>query len=60
MQDASYSLDGDGNVIVGLPPPKEGRWITARSYRLLESLVSTCLKVGRLVTTRDIFTILYR
>ncbi|TDL27145.1 hypothetical protein BD410DRAFT_836216 [Rickenella mellea] len=32
VAEASYSLDGDNNVIVGLPPPKSGFWITARSY----------------------------
>jgi hypothetical protein len=58
LQDASYSLDGDGNVIVGLPPPKDGNWMTARNYRLVESLVDTCMKVivnPVLITRTDLF-----
>ncbi|KAH9977429.1 hypothetical protein BJV74DRAFT_888489 [Russula compacta] len=34
---ATYSIDSDNNIIVGLPLPREG-WVTARSYCLEESL----------------------
>ncbi|KAI0265498.1 hypothetical protein BGY98DRAFT_939525 [Russula aff. rugulosa BPL654] len=39
---ATYSIDSDNNVIVGLPPPREG-WVTARSYCLEESLSDRAL-----------------
>ncbi|KAI0255628.1 hypothetical protein BJV78DRAFT_1279363 [Lactifluus subvellereus] len=40
---ATYSIDSDNNVIVGLPPPREG-WLTARSYGLEESLAERALQ----------------
>ncbi|KAH9958780.1 hypothetical protein BC827DRAFT_551513 [Russula dissimulans] len=40
---ATYSVDSDNNVIVGLPPPREG-WVTARSYGLEESLAERALQ----------------
>lgn len=43
-QHATYSIDSDNNVIVGLPPPREG-WVTARSYCLEESLAERALQV---------------
>jgi hypothetical protein len=43
-QHATYSIDSDNNVIVGLPPPREG-WVTARSYCLEESLADRALHV---------------
>jgi hypothetical protein len=43
-QHATYSIDNDNNVIVGLPPPREG-WVTARSYGLEESLAERALQV---------------
>ena len=45
FQHATYSVDSDNNVIVGLPPPREG-WVTARSYCLEESLAERALQVG--------------
>jgi hypothetical protein len=45
-QDASYALDADHNVVVGLPPPKEGNWFRVRNYGLTESLLGIALKVG--------------
>jgi hypothetical protein len=43
-QHATYSIDSDNNIIVGLPPPREG-WVTARSYCLEESLAGRVLQV---------------
>ena len=43
-QHATYSIDNDNNVIVGLPPVREG-WVTARSYCLEESLADRALHV---------------
>ncbi|KAI0295110.1 hypothetical protein B0F90DRAFT_1670229 [Multifurca ochricompacta] len=40
---ATYSIDNDNNVIVGLPPPREG-WVTGRSYGLEESLAERALQ----------------
>ncbi|KAF8266686.1 hypothetical protein EI94DRAFT_1786796 [Lactarius quietus] len=40
---ATYSVDSDNNVVVGLPAPREG-WITARSYCLEESLADRVLQ----------------
>jgi len=41
---ATYSVDSDNNVVVGLPPLREG-WVTARSYCLEESLADRALHV---------------
>jgi hypothetical protein len=49
-QHATYSIDSDNNIIVGLPPPREG-WVTARSYCLEESLAERALHV-RLMSLR--------
>lgn len=40
---ATYSVDSDNNVVVGLPAPREG-WVTARSYGLEESLAGRALQ----------------
>ncbi|KAI9451413.1 hypothetical protein BJY52DRAFT_1419138 [Lactarius psammicola] len=40
---ATYSIDSDNNVVVGLPAPREG-WVTARSYGLEESLADRALQ----------------
>ncbi|KAH9017393.1 hypothetical protein EDB85DRAFT_2294882 [Lactarius pseudohatsudake] len=40
---ATYSVDSDNNVIVGLPALREG-WVTARSYGLEESLAGRVLQ----------------
>jgi hypothetical protein len=40
---ATYSVDSDNNVVVGLPAPRDG-WITARSYCLEESLADRALQ----------------
>jgi len=44
-QGATYTVDEDNRVVLGLPPPKDGKWLTARSYNLTESLVDRALKV---------------
>lgn len=44
-QDASYTLNADHAVVVGLPPPTEGTWYRARNYGLTESLLGIALKV---------------
>ncbi|KAI0310774.1 hypothetical protein OF83DRAFT_1178204 [Amylostereum chailletii] len=43
IEDATYTVDDDNNVVLGLPLPKDG-WITARSYNICESLVDRALK----------------
>ncbi|KAI9435458.1 hypothetical protein H4582DRAFT_2079564 [Lactarius indigo] len=40
---ATYSIDSDNNIVVGLPAPREG-WVTARSYGLEESLADRALQ----------------
>ncbi|KAH9018940.1 hypothetical protein EDB84DRAFT_1566241 [Lactarius hengduanensis] len=40
---ATYSIDSDNNIVVGLPAPREG-WVTARSYGLEESLAGRVLQ----------------
>ncbi|KAI9509001.1 hypothetical protein F5148DRAFT_1283415 [Russula earlei] len=40
---ATYSLDSDNNIIVGLPQPRDG-WVTARNYGLEESLGDRALQ----------------
>ncbi|KAH9054778.1 hypothetical protein EDB87DRAFT_1688903 [Lactarius vividus] len=42
---ATYSINSDNNIVVGLPAPREG-WVTARSYGLEESLVDRALQTS--------------
>jgi hypothetical protein len=53
-QHATYSIDSDNNVIVGLPPPRDG-WVTARSYCLEESLAERALHVRPVSSRFDCF-----
>ena len=53
-QEATYSIDGDRNVIIGLPPPRNNNSITVRNYRLTESLVDAALKVSSFEMNRRI------
>ncbi|ETW79605.1 hypothetical protein HETIRDRAFT_445465 [Heterobasidion irregulare TC 32-1] len=39
QQNASFSISEDKNIVLGLPPPKEGTWLSFRSYSLTETLV---------------------
>ncbi|KAI0061298.1 hypothetical protein BV25DRAFT_1857529 [Artomyces pyxidatus] len=43
IEGATYTVDSDNNVVLGLPTPKDG-WMTARSYNLAESLVDRAMK----------------
>ena len=45
QQNASFSISEDKNIVIGLPPPKEGTWLSFRSYSLTETLVDCTLKV---------------
>ncbi|KII83852.1 hypothetical protein PLICRDRAFT_444120 [Plicaturopsis crispa FD-325 SS-3] len=45
VQDARFRIDGEKNLILGLPPPKEGQWHTYRNYNLTYSLVNACLNL---------------
>jgi hypothetical protein len=44
-QNASYRLDAEHSVVVGLPIPREGTWATWRSYGLTETLLGVALKM---------------
>src|SRR5258707_13663228 len=57
-QHATYSTDRDNNVIVGLPPPREG-WVTARSYGLEESLAERALHVRLMSSCFDLLPELF-
>ncbi|KLO11649.1 hypothetical protein SCHPADRAFT_461161 [Schizopora paradoxa] len=43
VSEASYSLDSDGNVMVGLPPPKNSNSVTIYAYGLTDSLLKNTL-----------------
>ncbi|VDB88484.1 unnamed protein product [Peniophora sp. CBMAI 1063] len=43
VEGATYTVDNDNKVLMGLAPPKDG-WHTFRSYNLCESLVDRALK----------------
>ncbi|KZV65276.1 hypothetical protein PENSPDRAFT_655938 [Peniophora sp. CONT] len=43
VEGATYTVDSNNNVLMGLAPPKDG-WHTFRSYNLCESLVDRALK----------------
>jgi hypothetical protein len=45
VENASYRLDAEHSVVVGLPPPREGTWVTWRSYGLTDTLLGVALKM---------------
>ncbi|THH17030.1 hypothetical protein EW146_g3702 [Bondarzewia mesenterica] len=49
IEDATYTVGSEKDVILGLPPPKPGSWHTYRSYNLTESLVDRAMKVGEIL-----------
>ncbi|KAF8662745.1 hypothetical protein AX16_001103 [Volvariella volvacea WC 439] len=42
---ATFRVDGSNKLIMGLPPPDTGNWVTARNYGLTESLRGSVLKL---------------
>ncbi|EIM84507.1 uncharacterized protein STEHIDRAFT_148524 [Stereum hirsutum FP-91666 SS1] len=43
LEEATYAVDAENKLVLGLPPRKEGIWSTARSYNLTESLAKPVL-----------------
>ncbi|KAK0451105.1 hypothetical protein EV421DRAFT_1212283 [Armillaria borealis] len=44
IESVAFAADGGKNLIMGLPPPKEGTWVTARNYSLADTIGSTAMK----------------
>ncbi|KAK0463880.1 uncharacterized protein EV420DRAFT_1476524 [Desarmillaria tabescens] len=44
IESVAFTADGGKNLIMGLPPPKEGTWVTARNYSLADTIGSAALK----------------
>ncbi|KAF9219368.1 hypothetical protein BS17DRAFT_789562 [Gyrodon lividus] len=52
-----YRVDSQKTLVVGLPPPREGQWCTARNYGLAHTLFDACLHMlpnkGRVTSSCD-------
>ncbi|KAK0228791.1 hypothetical protein IW262DRAFT_1293500 [Armillaria fumosa] len=44
IESVAFAADGGKNLIMGLPPPKEGTWVTARNYSLADTIGSAAMK----------------
>ncbi|KAI0028953.1 hypothetical protein K488DRAFT_57492, partial [Vararia minispora EC-137] len=44
VESATYTIDSDNNVLMGIVPPKEG-WVVFRSWNLCETLSDSAMKV---------------
>ncbi|KAK0239902.1 hypothetical protein EDD85DRAFT_949762 [Armillaria nabsnona] len=44
IESVAFTADGGKNLIMGLPPPKEGTWVTARNYSLADTIGSAAMK----------------
>ncbi|KAH7921126.1 hypothetical protein BV22DRAFT_1132533 [Leucogyrophana mollusca] len=42
---SSFRVDSAKTLVVGLPPPREGKWYSARNYGLAHSLFNACLNM---------------
>ncbi|KAG9311060.1 hypothetical protein JVU11DRAFT_8964 [Chiua virens] len=45
LQVAGFRVDSHKTLVVGLPPPREGKWYSARNYGLAHTLLSACLRM---------------
>ncbi|KAG8215241.1 hypothetical protein J3R82DRAFT_8789 [Butyriboletus roseoflavus] len=54
---AGFRVDSQKTLVVGLPPPREGTWYSARNYGLSSTLLGACLKMlpnqGRITYSYD-------
>lgn len=57
MEASSFRVDSIKTLVVGLPPPREGEWYTARNYGLAHTLLDACLRMlpnnGRVTYSYD-------
>ncbi|KAA1467028.1 hypothetical protein DENSPDRAFT_868817 [Dentipellis sp. KUC8613] len=44
LEHATFTVDSENNVLLGLPKPREGNWVTFRSYNLIETIVDRVIK----------------
>ncbi|KAG7448050.1 uncharacterized protein BT62DRAFT_1074567 [Guyanagaster necrorhizus] len=44
IESVAFVADGGKNLIMGLPLPKEGTWVTARNYSLADTIGSAAMK----------------
>ncbi|KAK0211004.1 hypothetical protein DFS33DRAFT_1378974 [Desarmillaria ectypa] len=45
IESVTFMADGGKNLIMGLPPPKEGTWVTARNYGLANTIRFAAMKL---------------
>ncbi|KAG1758128.1 hypothetical protein EDD22DRAFT_972357 [Suillus occidentalis] len=57
MEASSFRVNSLKTLVVGLPPPREGEWYTARNYGLAHTLLDACLRMlpnnGRVAYSYD-------
>ncbi|KAG1728218.1 hypothetical protein EDB19DRAFT_1747770 [Suillus lakei] len=45
IEGSSFRVDSLKTLVVGLPPPRDGEWYTARNYGLAHTLLDACLRM---------------
>lgn len=45
IEASSFRVDSLKTLVVGLPPPRDGEWYTARNYGLAHTLLDVCLRM---------------
>ncbi|KAF7795151.1 hypothetical protein EIP86_006299 [Pleurotus ostreatoroseus] len=45
VENASYRIDGQDTMVMGLPPPEVDRWVSARNYGLTHSIREIFIKI---------------
>ncbi|KAG0707229.1 hypothetical protein DFH29DRAFT_823835 [Suillus ampliporus] len=57
IEASSFRVDSLKTLVVGLPPPRDGEWYTARNYGLAHTLLDACLRMlpnnGRVTYSYD-------
>ena len=46
LQETSFRIDASNKIIMGLPPTREGSWVSVRNYDLSYSLTQAMLNVS--------------
>ncbi|KDQ54502.1 hypothetical protein JAAARDRAFT_209229 [Jaapia argillacea MUCL 33604] len=45
IENSTCRVNSDKTIVLGLPPLKDGNWMTYRNYGLTQTLVDTCIKM---------------
>lgn len=57
IEASSFRVDSLKTLVIGLPPPRDGKWYTARNYGLAHTLLDACLRMlpnnGRVTYSYD-------